>query len=76
MSRKPWPKGKKLPRFATYKKEIAFWDRWYIQWDDKAHSEVVVKTMQITPAEIDYWAETGELPERIETWIMLSSLKT
>jgi hypothetical protein len=26
------------------------------------------ETVALTKAELDHWAETGELPERIETW--------
>jgi hypothetical protein len=41
MSRKAWPKGKTLPHFATYDEELAFWERYYVPWNEGAYSEAV-----------------------------------
>jgi|HubBroStandDraft_1064217.scaffolds.fasta_scaffold18550_3 hypothetical protein len=41
MTRKPWPANKPLPRFATEAKELAFWERHDVPWDDAATSEEV-----------------------------------
>lgn len=41
MTRKPWPSKKPLPRFATEEKELAFWARHDVPWDDHAQWEEV-----------------------------------
>jgi hypothetical protein len=41
MTRKLWPANKPLPRFATEKEELAFWERHDVPWNDAADWEQV-----------------------------------
>lgn len=64
MSKRPWPKGKPLPHFASYEEELAFWERYDLP-DDETGWEAVPGPAVLDASAVEGYATFhGEPPKR------------